>query len=123
MKNLSIGSGPLGGLSTSGDAKFNVGFAVVTSVGYGFGNGLRVEAQGDFFTNKSNGFTGGTRGVVAGGGTEQKYGLMVNALYDFVGFTTVVQPYVGAGVGVQWVNWRRLQRLQSWYTHVRSNHN
>jgi outer membrane protein OmpA-like peptidoglycan-associated protein len=106
IKNLSIGSGELGGLSTSGEAKFGIGFAGLASLGWGFGNGLRVEAEGDYLNSPSNGFTGGSRNfVVGGGGREQKYGFMANVLYDFVG-VPVVQPYLGAGVGVQWVNWK-----------------
>ncbi len=106
IKNLSLGSGTLGGLSTSSNAKFNTGFASEASLGWGFGNGFRVEGEGDYLNSASNGFTGGGRGPINGGGREQKYGFMANALYDFVGLTPVVQPYIGAGVGVQWVNWK-----------------
>jgi outer membrane protein OmpA-like peptidoglycan-associated protein len=35
------------------------------------------------------------------GGNEQKFGGMVNVLYDFVGLVPVVQPYVGVGIGYQ----------------------
>jgi len=105
IKNLSLGTGSLGGLSTTGQSKFKAGFAGEGSLGYGFGNGLRVEAEGDFLSAPSNGFTGGTRAAINGGGTEEKYGVMANVLYDFVGLTPIVQPYLGAGVGVQWVNW------------------
>jgi outer membrane protein OmpA-like peptidoglycan-associated protein len=104
IKNLSVGSGVLGGLSTSGNTKFNVGFAGQMSLGYGFGNGFRVEGEGDYFSSKTSGFTGG-KVPISGGGTEQKYGFMGNVLYDFVGLVPMVQPYVGAGVGMQWVNW------------------
>jgi OmpA-OmpF porin, OOP family len=39
-------------------------------------------------------------------GSEQKAGGMVNVLYDFVGMTPVVQPYVGLGVGYQDAIWQ-----------------
>jgi OmpA-OmpF porin, OOP family len=104
VKNLSIGNGPLGGLSTSGDTKFKLGYGGLVSAGYGFGNGFRAEAEVDYFTNKSDGFTGGSV-AVNGSGTEDKYGFMANVLYDFVGVVPMVQPYLGAGIGVQWVNW------------------
>jgi len=105
VKNLSLGTGALGGVSTSANAQFNVGFAGEGSFGYGFGNGLRLELEGDFITNHSNGFTNTTRGFASGGGTELQYGFMANALYDFVDVVPVVQPYVGVGLGMQWVNW------------------
>jgi outer membrane protein OmpA-like peptidoglycan-associated protein len=68
------------------------------SLGYGLGNGLRFELEGDY---RYNAFNGTTR-AAQGGGHEQKYGPMVNAVYDFVGLVPYVQPYVGVGVGYQW---------------------
>jgi outer membrane protein OmpA-like peptidoglycan-associated protein len=105
VKNLQLGSGPLGGLSTSGKEKYSTGFAGLASVGYGLGNGLRAEIEGNYRQTNGNGFTGFTRfGGFNGGGQQQKYGAMGNVLYDFVGLIPVVQPYVGAGVGIQWVD-------------------
>jgi outer membrane protein OmpA-like peptidoglycan-associated protein len=106
VKNLSLGSGQLGGLSTSGQMKFGTGFAADASVGYGFGNGLRAEVEGLYLNTHGKGLTGFTRdfGPMSGGGTQQKYGPMVNALYDFNGISPSFVPYVGAGVGVLWVN-------------------
>jgi len=104
VKNLSIGNGPLGGLSTSGNSKFDLGWGGLTSLGYGFGNGLRAEGQFNYFTNKGSGFTGGSV-PMHGSGSEDKYGFMANVIYDFVGVMPYVQPYLGAGIGVQWVNW------------------
>jgi hypothetical protein len=105
VKNLSIGSDPLGGLSTDGNAKFRPGFAGLASLGFRFGNGLRIEGEDDFLTDESKGFSGGTRVAIAGCGKEQKYGFMGTALYAFVD-VPMDQPYIGAGVGVQWVNWQ-----------------
>jgi OOP family OmpA-OmpF porin len=85
----------------SGHADMNGGFVGVLSVGYGFGNGLRAELEGDY---RNNGFhslsTGG--GTFSAGGTEQKYGPMINVLYDFNNLTPYVVPYVGVGGGYQW---------------------
>ena len=36
------------------------------------------------------------------GGNEQKYGPMVNVLYDFNGSGRCFVPYIGAGIGYQW---------------------
>jgi OOP family OmpA-OmpF porin len=83
-----------------------VGPAGVISVGWGLGNGLRFEAEGDFRANKFNTVNASSSGntVASAGGWEQKGGAMANVLYDFVGLTPIVQPYVGVGVGYMWVD-------------------
>ncbi|MCW3477329.1 OmpA family protein [Limobrevibacterium gyesilva] len=69
----------------------------VASVGYGFGNGLRVELEGNW--RQAHEHING--GISNGGLNAQTYGAMVNALYDFdVGYP--VYPYAGAGVGYEW---------------------
>jgi OOP family OmpA-OmpF porin len=80
------------------DLRSRVGPAFQGSVGYGLGNGLRAELEGFYSYNNFFGSTGG----VSTGGHEQKYGPMVNVLYDFVGLVPVVQPYVGVGAGYLW---------------------
>ena len=85
--------------TTRGKTSFGGGLAAVGSVGYGFGNGLRVEVEGGY---RSNGQRSG------GGGSEVKYGGMGNLLFDLdlgVGWVT---PYLGGGVGYQAVDWRRV---------------
>ncbi|GLR68925.1 membrane protein [Acidocella aquatica] len=82
------------------------------AVGYGFGNGWRVQLDGDFLRNtiaKINAQysftnTGATAAPAISGkapGIETTYGPMVNALYD-MNIGLPVFPYVGAGVGYQW---------------------
>jgi outer membrane protein OmpA-like peptidoglycan-associated protein len=79
--------------------QFRPGFAGRASAGYGFGNGLRVEVEGDFLSNRVSGTVGTPVGTVPTG-YEQKFGGMVNALFDLdVGLP--VFPYVGVGVGGQ----------------------
>jgi len=80
----------------AGNASFsgNAGPAVDLSIGYGFGNGIRVELQDNYSYSS-------LKGPIVGG-NEQRYGVMGNVLYDFVGLSTFVQPYVGGGVGYQW---------------------
>jgi OOP family OmpA-OmpF porin len=93
---LNLGNGAV---TTNGNKRglsSDVGPAVNVAVGYGLGNGLRAELEGVYTYNTFSG-----TGV---GGKEQKFGPMVNLLYDFVGLTPVVQPYVGVGVGYIWVN-------------------
>jgi len=105
IKNLTVGNGALGGLSTSGQMKFGTGFAGEGSLGYGFGNGLRAEVEGLYLNTRGKGLTGFTRtGAESGGGLQQKYGGLVNVLYDFNGLSPMFVPYIGAGVGALWVN-------------------
>jgi hypothetical protein len=82
----------------SAKTKADIGEAVVGSVGYGLGNGLRFELEGNFRNN-----TPKLRGTgVAGGGTIQTYGAMVNALYDYnLGAGSLFNPYAGIGVGYE----------------------
>ena len=86
---------------TSGKIDFRNSYAGDTAVGYGFGDGFRVELNGEFFRNTAHKFSynGGGESLASGG--LNTYGPMVNALYDIdVGLP--IFPYVGAGVGYQW---------------------
>ena len=83
----------------SGKLQPRVGPAVAVSLGYGLANGLRAEIEGDY---RYNTFGGASGAFATAGGQEQKMGAMVNVLYDFVGLTPIVQPYVGVGAGYQW---------------------
>jgi outer membrane protein OmpA-like peptidoglycan-associated protein len=93
-------------LGTSGrKLTMNVGPVAVLSAGWGFGNGLRTELEFDY---RSNGFSsvagsGPLLGnfVLGASGSEQKFGPMVNLLYDFNNLLPYLVPYVGAGVGYQ----------------------
>jgi len=87
------------GTVASGHLQSRVGPAFNLSLGYGLGNGLRVELEGDY---RYNGFSGTSNGGFHSGGQEQKYGPMVNVVYDFVGLSPYVQPYIGVGAGYQW---------------------
>ena len=57
------------------------GFGGVGSVGYGFGNGLRVELEGDYRQNGLREFSTPTPRT-QGKSTEQDIGVMANVLYD-----------------------------------------
>src|SRR5262249_53107085 len=64
-----------GFLSTDGNIKGSAGFAGVLSVGWGFGNGLRAEIEGNYRNNSSGGFENGNNNnfsAVGGGTKEQK---------------------------------------------------
>ncbi len=92
-----------------GQTSFGTGAAGVASVGYGFGNGLRVEAEGDYRYNSID--RSRTLGVLATQGREEKYGGMVNALFDLDVRSPYVFPYVGAGAGYSWVDRRTYETL------------
>ncbi len=79
--------------------KFDVGATGQVSLGYGLGNGLRVEIEGDFITNHVRGVSG-TALPSRAGGFEQKYGGFANVLYD-VPLSLPISPYVGLGAGGQ----------------------
>ena len=95
--------------------RFDPGFRALASVGYGLGNGLRLEVEGDYFRNSLSGArrisTGTAFNRYAGlpgsaRGVEEKYGGFVNALFDInpnlFGFNSMpfgITPYLGAGVG------------------------
>ena len=94
--------------------QYDVGGRALASVGYGFGNGLRAELEGDYFINgltKIGQNQGGGLGTqfnqlpgVRAKGQEQKYGGFLNVLYDInpsnYGLGSwPVTPYVGLGAG------------------------
>ena len=110
MQNTHVDSvsGPSGTARVGGaNLSFDGGFVGVGSVGYGLGNGLRLELQGDYYNNGIHRLSGfGTK--IPARGTEQKYGVMVNALYDFDIGMPYLYPYVGVGIGYQWANIRGL---------------
>jgi OmpA-OmpF porin, OOP family len=100
-------AGPFGAarIGQTGRAVFRPGFTGVLSVGYGFGNGIRVEAEGNYRENqvrKLGGFTGlGVSGSASG--IQRTYGAMANAFYDFnIPYFPYFTPYIGAGVGYAW---------------------
>jgi OOP family OmpA-OmpF porin len=82
------------------------GFVGALSVGWGFGNGLRAEVEGNYRQYSLRKWTG-TSFPTSAGGDNQTYGGMVNVLYDFdlqaLGVVShdafPLVPYIGAGVG------------------------
>ncbi len=97
-----FGANYLQGSSASGvDANFEWGYAGVLSVGYGFGNGLRLELEGSYRQNDVDTIKAAAPvgRLSRAGGNASSYGVMFNALYDFN--LGPVAPYVGAGLGYQ----------------------
>ena len=87
-----IGGGFLGSLNTA------FGPEALASVGYGFGNGVRIELQGDYRSDALR-----SVGPLTARGSERQLGGFVNALYDvnFDDRLFGLMPYVGVGVGYE----------------------
>jgi OOP family OmpA-OmpF porin len=76
------------------------GYTGQVSLGYGFGNGFRAEVEGDYIHNNfSKAKFGGTD--FPANGSEARYGVFVNAVYDFDVGSPYLYPYLGGGVGWQ----------------------
>jgi OOP family OmpA-OmpF porin len=103
------------GQQAPGFARISIrgGYTGEAAVGYGFGNGVRVEVEGDYYNNHFNNaalyFNGSPAAGAKAGGYEQKYGAFVNAYYDFnIPGVSWVTPYIGGGVGWQVVDYNNL---------------
>nr|WP_294508950.1 OmpA family protein [uncultured Rhodopila sp.] len=100
--------GAAGVVTPNANLSTSIGGAAVGTVGFGLGNGLRLEVEGDYRGNSFSAASGQNRsgnGVSVGsGGSERLYGPMVNAVYDFNNLVPYVVPYVGLGVGYQWAH-------------------
>ncbi|MCK8787485.1 outer membrane beta-barrel protein, partial [Roseomonas sp. NAR14] len=87
---------------TSLNQEFNWGFAGALSLGWGFGNGLRAEVEGNFRQNDVDKVTTRNGALIPHSGYGRSYGVMANVLYDFNIPNWPVVPYIGAGVGYVW---------------------
>ena len=104
-------TGPAGSINPintgrlDGRVSMNGGFAGMASAGWSFGpitslGGPRVELEGLYLNNTLGGNNRGTgAATVSLGGTEQKYGGFLNALWDFDVGSDVIFPYLGLGAG------------------------
>jgi OmpA-OmpF porin, OOP family len=86
----------------------NPGFAGVGSIGWGFGNGLRVEFEGNYRYNEVAKLTvQGTPPVNAASGYIHTYGAMGNVLFDINIFNSPTwMTYIGGGAGYVWNDWK-----------------
>ncbi|MBP0443741.1 OmpA family protein [Roseomonas sp. SSH11] len=84
-----------------GNVEFEHGYAALGSIGYGFGNGLRLEVEGNFRENDVSDISVGGR-LLATGGRARSYGAMGNVLFDIAIPGLPVMPYIGGGVGYVW---------------------
>lgn len=70
------------GRSTRGEVSYEWGYVGVVSLGWGFGNGVRAEVEGNYRINDLDDVSGfgGTSGA---SGSAISYGVMGNVFYDF----------------------------------------
>jgi OmpA-OmpF porin, OOP family len=86
----------------------DIGFVGLGSLGWGFGNGLRVEAEGNYRESEIDRITG-PAGRVGSSGYLRNYGVMGNVLFDFDLSSFGIRPdgfmpYVGGGAGYVWTD-------------------
>jgi len=101
-------------VNNAGKANFHTGWAGVVSLGWGFGNGVRAEVEGNYRSNEVDSIRGFGIAPIGRTGGFQTYGVMVNAFYDFdfANFglgQSIFQPYIGVGVGYLWTDMRNLR--------------
>ena len=98
---------PVSGIS-GGHYAFDEGFNGQGSLGYGLGNGLRVELEGNYAYNTIREL-GGANSPGSTSGHQDSYGALVNVLYDIdlngFGINAFgITPYVGVGAGYDWTH-------------------
>lgn len=82
------------GTGIATEADYDPSYAIAPSVGYRFGNGIRVELEGAYRDNDVDSIAG----VAGGTGEVSAASLMMNLLYDF-DLGGVWKPYLGLGLG------------------------
>jgi outer membrane protein OmpA-like peptidoglycan-associated protein len=98
----------------SGTAKLDegYGFDAMAALGYGLGNGFRLEVEGDFNRAGVRHLLG-TGFPSATGGHVRTYGVMGNAIYDMDIGMPWLYPYLGLGAGYQWTNLNNVTSVQA----------
>jgi len=74
------------------------GYDVDTALGWGLGNGLRVELEESYRANSQ----------IHGGGQQTELGVMGNVLYDINFGADWITPYIGLGGGYESVSWHHV---------------
>jgi OOP family OmpA-OmpF porin len=105
-----FGPSPVQRPLTGAGAEFDWGFVGVMSLGWGFGNGFRAEIEGNYRQNDTSSYKYDNIAYPGANGTATSYGAMLNVLYDIDlgGFLGGITPYVGAGVGAIWHEYKNV---------------
>ena len=80
----------------TGHLGFKNGGVGLASIGYAFGNGIRLELEGSY---RKNDVGAPILGATSQTGSEAKTSGMVNALFDFDIGNRYIFPYIGGGIG------------------------
>ena len=105
LNNISETTYATGGSGALG-VRTDYGWVILGSVGWGFGNGLRVEGEMNYRSNDVSGFSLFGLNIPGAGGTISTYGVMVNALYDIGAVQGwPVHITLGGGIGYAWNRW------------------
>lgn len=97
--NLLGGSSGTAGSQADVTTQFNMGPALLASVGYGFGNHLRPELSLGYFSNEVDTIVSNGASVSNASGKVTSLSLMANAWYDLLDPASRWRPYVGLGLG------------------------
>ena len=92
------------GISDKAEVNWQNGYAVVGSIGWDFGNGIRAEVEGFYRENDVHGATVAGLASRGNSGNIWQAGAMANVLYDmdlrrFGWAQPIFTPYIGAGIG------------------------
>ncbi len=90
------------------------GFVGVGSVGYGFGNGMRLELEGNYRQTSPRSLTG-TGFPTALSGDIRTSAVMANAMFDMDIGTPWLFPYLGLGAGYAWTDLDNVAAVGSGY--------
>ena len=102
LPGRSVGNGSAIVPSAPGKIGWGMGYVMSGSVGYGMGNGVRLELEGSYRNANQDRTNGG------GGGQQTQFGLMGNVLYDVDVGLNWLYPYIGVGAGYQYVSWNNV---------------
>jgi len=86
--------------------RFDVGPVGSGAIGYGFGNGFRLEVEGDWRQNDVQSWVNPLPAFVHG--HSNNYGALANVIFDMDVGANWIYPYFGAGVGYSRTNWNQI---------------
>jgi OOP family OmpA-OmpF porin len=92
-------------LAGGGSIKPGGGFVGLGSVGYGLGNGIRFELEGNYREGPLPSLS--TTAIASNSGNLHTYGVMANVLYDMDIGVPWLYPYIGGGAGYAWSHFQR----------------
>jgi len=104
------------GLPSLGKLGFNTGVVGSAALGYGFGNGFRVEAEGNWRQNDLSRYDGTAPDAATG--KQRNVGGLANVIFDMDVGANWIYPYFGAGAGYAQTRWRGVAAEQAIDTYV-----